>query len=226
METLSGCENGVEPTPKGSSAITLQAFTGQDLRLHHKLLYIQKYSEVLLDNPNLKQDEICKITGIKKHTLRRYMKELGITSFYKHDLTISRKYQKASINTKKLQSKDPKRVDYTLEAAKECNRLQRSPKNNISQSSPRRVPSMVGYAPIPRGSNKGGQKVINPDSEVLIHTESDNYEVESTPWGSFTKADLDRGKALVNDNPFMNRITLMDKKRRRINRDINEQSKH
>jgi len=178
--------------------------TGEDLRLQHKLVYIQKYSEALLNRPNLKQDEICQMTGINKHTLRRYMKELGIASFYKHDLTIPRKYQKASISTKKLQAND--------QAAKECNR----PKNNISQSSPRRVPS----------NNKGGQKVINPDSEVLIHTESDNYEVESTPWGSFTKADLDRGKALVNDNPFMNRITLMDKKRRRINRDINEQSKH
>ncbi len=91
--------------------------TGEDLRLQHKLVYIQKYSEALLNRPNLKQDEICQMTGINKHTLRRYMKELGIASFYKHDLTIPRKKQKASISTKKLQAKDPKRVSSTLESA-------------------------------------------------------------------------------------------------------------
>lgn len=108
--------------------------TGEDLRIHHKLVYIQKYSEALLNHPNLKQDEICQITGINKHTLRRYMKELGITSFYKHDLTIPRKYRKdpagrlrSSISTKKLKASSIS--SKKLKAAEECNQPLRGPKH-------------------------------------------------------------------------------------------------
>jgi hypothetical protein len=62
-----------------------------DIRKNIKLVLIYKFYEAFINNmlkpinERKNKKELCKIAGISEVTLRKYMKQLGIQSFYRHD---------------------------------------------------------------------------------------------------------------------------------------------
>ncbi|SRR6266487_1165388 len=65
--------------------------TVDDLRKNHKVEYIHKFQQALINNPGKSKQVVCDIAGVSNNTLSRYMKDLGMKSFYRHDHKIKRK---------------------------------------------------------------------------------------------------------------------------------------
>jgi len=65
--------------------------TVDDLRKHHKVEYIHKFQWALINNSGKSKQVVCDIAGVSNNTLTRYMKDLGMKSFYRHDHKINRK---------------------------------------------------------------------------------------------------------------------------------------
>jgi DNA-binding MurR/RpiR family transcriptional regulator len=83
--------------------------TVDDLRKNHKIEYIHKFQQALINNPGKSKQVVCDIAGVSNNTLTRYMEDLGIKSFYRHDHKINRKKQdkedKEKIKTKSSSSR-------------------------------------------------------------------------------------------------------------------------
>jgi len=83
--------------------------TVDDLRKNHKIEYIHKFQQALINNPGKSKQVICDIAGVSNNTLTRYMKDLGMKSFYRHDHKINRKKKDKEDKEKiKTKSKDLK----------------------------------------------------------------------------------------------------------------------
>jgi hypothetical protein len=65
--------------------------TVDDLRKNHKVEYIHKFQQALINNSGKSKQVVCDIAGVSNNTLTRYMKDLGMKSFYRHDHKINRK---------------------------------------------------------------------------------------------------------------------------------------
>jgi hypothetical protein len=83
--------------------------TVDDLRKNHKIEYIHKFQQALINNPGKSKQVVCDIAGVSNNTLMWYMKDLGMKSFYRHDHKINRKKQdkedKEKIKTKSSSSR-------------------------------------------------------------------------------------------------------------------------
>ena len=64
------------------------------MRKNHKVEYIHKFQQALINNSGKSKQLVCDITGVSNNTLTRYMKDLGMKSFYRHDHKINRKKDK------------------------------------------------------------------------------------------------------------------------------------
>jgi DNA-binding MurR/RpiR family transcriptional regulator len=83
--------------------------TVDDLRKNHKIEYIHKFQQALINNLGKSKQVICDIAGVSNNTLTRYMKDLGMKSFYRHDHKINRKKKDKEDKEKiKTKSKDLK----------------------------------------------------------------------------------------------------------------------
>ena len=75
--------------------------TIDDIRNNFKLEYIAKFEQELLNSKGKKnKNQICKDIGISNTTLKRYMKDLGMNSFYRHDEKLNRKKRLLLLNLK------------------------------------------------------------------------------------------------------------------------------
>ncbi len=83
--------------------------TVDDLRKNHKVEYIHKFQQALINNPGKSKQVVCDIAGVSNNTLTRYMKDFGMKSFYRHDHKINRKKKdkedKEKIKTKSSSSR-------------------------------------------------------------------------------------------------------------------------
>jgi hypothetical protein len=95
----------------------IKSITVDDLSKNYKIEYISKfqnaYNEDLLNltkidpkdkNKRVKktQQELSKEIGISVITLKRYMKDLSLKSFYRHTNNVKRKDTKKETKTKKI----------------------------------------------------------------------------------------------------------------------------
>jgi len=87
---------------------------GLNQRKIFKENYINLFMITKLDNPKLKQQQICDKIGISSSTLKRYMNDLGIKSFYRHDHSVKSK-NKTNNNNINLtnQKKNHRKVNET-----------------------------------------------------------------------------------------------------------------
>ncbi len=87
--------------------------TVDDLRKNHKVEYIHKFQQALINNQGKSKQVVCDIRGVSNNTLTRHMKDLGMKSFYRHDHKINRKKKdkedKEKIKTKSSSSRRLKR---------------------------------------------------------------------------------------------------------------------
>ena len=94
----------------------VRSITVNDLSNNYRMIYINKFQSAFTEdliNPTKidtktkkkvrKTKELCKEIGISDTTLKRYMKDLGMKSFYRHDHT--KTYVKSK-NTKKDNKED------------------------------------------------------------------------------------------------------------------------
>jgi len=78
--------------------------TVDDLRKNHKIEYIHKFQQALINNPGKSKQVVCDIAGVLNNTLIRYMKDLGMKSLYRHDHEINRKKEKEDKEKVKIKS--------------------------------------------------------------------------------------------------------------------------
>ncbi len=87
----------------------VNGITVDDLRKNHKIEYIHKFQQALINNPGKSKQVVCDIAGVSNNILTRYMKDLGMESFYRHDHKINRKKKDKEDKEKiKTKSKDLK----------------------------------------------------------------------------------------------------------------------
>ncbi len=61
------------------------------MRKNHKVEYIHKFQQELINNQGKPKQVVCDIASVSNNTLTRYMKDFGMKSFYRHDHKINRK---------------------------------------------------------------------------------------------------------------------------------------
>ena len=75
-----------------------------DIRNNFKLNYIVKFEQALMDNlgNRIKKNklQLCKDIGISNTTLKKYMRDLEMKSFYRHD----------NLNIKKIKPKTKSKI--------------------------------------------------------------------------------------------------------------------
>jgi hypothetical protein len=80
--------------------------TVDDSCKNHKVEYIHESQQALINNPGKPKQVVCDIAGVSNSTLTRYMKGLGMKSFYRHYHKINRKRKiRKSIQSNKIRLK-------------------------------------------------------------------------------------------------------------------------
>lgn len=92
----------------------VKSITVDDLSKNYKIEYIAKfqnaYKEDLLSSTDKRKtkQQICKENGISDTTLKRYMKDLGMKSFYRHNYPEHTNNLKNEENLKEKKKTKPK----------------------------------------------------------------------------------------------------------------------
>jgi hypothetical protein len=57
--------------------------SADDYDRDYKFLYVNKFKQAHLNNPNIRKRDLCNQIGISESTLNRFMKDLGLNSLYR-----------------------------------------------------------------------------------------------------------------------------------------------
>ncbi len=70
---------------------TLSSIQPEHIRKYDRMDIVIKFMQAKKEHPDYNKNQLCSSIGVSDSYLKRVMKDLGIKSFYRHDIPINKK---------------------------------------------------------------------------------------------------------------------------------------